>query len=290
MVDQPCLLCSRISLDEGKKWDRHSFSLAPLFVDGVLMETETENHIITFFGHFSHRSEWQLIKIDYKGIFSRRCMDGDYQTWHLHNKGEPCVMGEKQIYMKRRPGNRCMLAQDYSRVSSSEPCLCRAYDFECDYGYERQADGTCSSAFWFNPNMATKSCSTSSSYLNSTGYRKVLSNNCQEGGKDVYSPRKQPCHPRPPRGLRLATSQGELTAPVGSNVTFLVHLEVGDSPRTNIQLDFGDGVAVTYSNLSRTDDGIKHVYRSAGIYRVMAHAENSQGSVISSLFLHINSM
>lgn len=40
----------------------------------------------SFFGHFSHRSEWQLIKIDYKGLFSRRCMDGDYQTWHLHNK------------------------------------------------------------------------------------------------------------------------------------------------------------------------------------------------------------
>lgn len=41
---------------------------------------------LSFFGHFSHRSEWQLIKIDYMGLFSRRCMDGDYQTWYLHNK------------------------------------------------------------------------------------------------------------------------------------------------------------------------------------------------------------
>lgn len=37
----------RISLDEGKKWDRHSFSLTPLYVDGVLMEPESDNHIIT---------------------------------------------------------------------------------------------------------------------------------------------------------------------------------------------------------------------------------------------------
>lgn len=37
----------RISLDEGKKWDRHSFSSAPLYVDGVLMEPESDNHIIT---------------------------------------------------------------------------------------------------------------------------------------------------------------------------------------------------------------------------------------------------
>uniref|UniRef100_A0A8C3AQQ8 Sortilin related VPS10 domain containing receptor 3b n=1 Tax=Cyclopterus lumpus TaxID=8103 RepID=A0A8C3AQQ8_CYCLU len=267
-----------ISLDEGKKWDRHSFSLAPLYVDGVLMEPESDNHIITFFGHFSHRSEWQLIKIDYKGLFNRRCMDGDYQTWHLHNKGELCVMGEKQTFMKRRPGNRCMLAQDYSRIYSSEPCLCTAYDFECDYGWERQADGKCSPAFWFNPNGATKSCSTSQKY------RKVLSNNCKEGGRNVYSPKRQACRPRPPRGLRLSTSQGELSATVGSNVTFM-----GDSLRTSIQLDFGDGIKITYSNLSRTDDGINHVYRTTGIYRVTAYAENNQGSDSSTLFLHITS-
>ncbi|XP_034464332.1 VPS10 domain-containing receptor SorCS3 [Hippoglossus hippoglossus] len=278
-----------ISLDEGKKWDSHSFSAAPLFVDGVLMEPESDNHIITFFGHFSHRSEWQLIKIDYMGLFSRRCMGGDYQKWQLHNKGELCVMGEKQIFMKRRPGNRCMLAQDYSRIYSSEPCLCTAFDFECDYGWERQADGKCSPAFWFNPNGAAKSCSSSQSFLNSTGYRKVLSNNCKEEGGKVYSPRRQACRPRAPRGLRLSTNQGELSATVGSNVTFNVYLDDGDSPGTSIQLDFGDGIRIIYSNLSRTDDGIKHIYRTTGIYRVAAAAENSQGSDSSTLFLHITS-
>ncbi|KAM9559065.1 VPS10 domain-containing receptor SorCS3-like isoform 4-T4 [Salvelinus alpinus] len=275
-----------ISLDEGKTWARHSFSLVPLFLDGALMQPE--NHIITFTGHLSRISEWQLIKIDYKAIFSRRCMDGDYQTWNLHNKGEPCVMGEKQTFMKRRPGNRCMLTQDYSRVISSEPCICRAYDFECDYGYERQADGKCSPAFWFDPNTVPRSCSTSQNYLNSTGYRKVLSNNCKEGGKDVYSPRKQRCSPRPPRGLRLTTSHGDLTANLGSNVTFLVHLDDGNSLWTYIQLDFGDGITVMY-NLSRRGDGIKHSYRAPGIFRVTAHAENSQGYDSSSMFLHITS-
>uniref|UniRef100_A0A8C6LND5 Sortilin related VPS10 domain containing receptor 3 n=1 Tax=Nothobranchius furzeri TaxID=105023 RepID=A0A8C6LND5_NOTFU len=269
-----------ISLDEGKKWDRHSFSLAPLYVDGVLMEPESDNHIITFFGHFSHRSEWQLIKIDYTGLFSRRCMDGDYQTWLLHNKGELCVMGEKQVYMKRRPGNRCMLAQDYSRIYSSEPCLCTAYDFECDYGWERQTDGKCSPAFWFNPNGAAKSCSSSQSFLNSTGYRKVLSNNCKERGRNFFSPKRVACHPRAPRGLQLTTGNGELSATVQSNVTFMIRLDY---------VNFGDGIKITYSNLSRTDDGIKHIYRMTGIYRVTASAENNQGSDSSTLFLHITS-
>ncbi|KAM9809187.1 VPS10 domain-containing receptor SorCS3 isoform 1-T3 [Syngnathus typhle] len=278
-----------ISLDEGKKWDRHTFSLAPLYVDGVLMESESDNHIITFFGHFSHRSEWQLMKIDYKGLFTQRCMDGDYQTWSLHNKGELCVMGEKQIFMKRRPGNRCMLSQDYSRIYSSESCQCTAYDFECDYGFERRTDGKCSPAFWFDPNGAAKSCSAGQSFLNSTGYRKVLSNNCKEVGRNVYSPRRQGCRSRPPRGLRLTTGSGELSARAGSNVTFMVHLQDGDSPRTSVQLDFGDGIRITYSNLSRADDGIQHAYRATGIYRVTAAAENSLGSDSCVLYLHITS-
>lgn len=38
------------------------------------------------FGHFSLRSEWQLVKVDYKSIFSRRCNKEDFQTWHLLNQ------------------------------------------------------------------------------------------------------------------------------------------------------------------------------------------------------------
>lgn len=56
-------------------------------------------------------------------------------------------------------------------------------------------------------------------------YRKVLSNNCQEGGRNVYSPRRQACRPRPPRGLRLTTGHGELSSTVGSNVTFMLYLD-----------------------------------------------------------------
>lgn len=50
------------------------------------------------FGHVSHRSEWQLVKIDFRSIFNRRCTEADYQTWHLHN--QVCVTssakGEKK--------------------------------------------------------------------------------------------------------------------------------------------------------------------------------------------------
>uniref|UniRef100_A0A8C1UJZ9 PKD domain-containing protein n=1 Tax=Cyprinus carpio TaxID=7962 RepID=A0A8C1UJZ9_CYPCA len=247
-----------ISFDEGRQWTRHSFSAMPLFVDGVLVEAGAENQIMTFFGHFSHRSEWQLIKIDYKPIFTRRCTEGDYQTWHLHNQGEPCIMGQKQIYMKRRPGNYCMVGWDNSRILTHQ--MNTAKDPPTDL--------------------------TSPSVI-SCRYRKVVANNCTKGVKEMYTARKQQCPNRPPRGLVLTTHDDKLTANMGSNVTFLVRLEEGDSMRTNIQLDFGDGTAVSYSNLSWTQEGIRHVYHSAGIFRVTALAENSLGFDMSSLHLHV---
>uniref|UniRef100_A0AAX7SEW5 PKD domain-containing protein n=1 Tax=Astatotilapia calliptera TaxID=8154 RepID=A0AAX7SEW5_ASTCA len=205
---------------------------------------------LCFFGHFSHRSEWQLIKIDYKGLFSRRCMDGDYQTWYLHNKVTGLLITSDLLTIRAR--------------------VCTFVSFR----------------------LVKKKTSFFSFLLCDIGralYRKVLSNNCKEAGRNVYSPRRQPCHPRAPRGLQLSTSQGELSSPVGSNVTFMVSLNEGDSLRTSIQLDFGDGIKITYSNLSRADDGIKHIYKTTGIYRVTATAENSQGSDSSTLFLHITS-
>uniref|UniRef100_A0AAY4DML3 PKD domain-containing protein n=1 Tax=Denticeps clupeoides TaxID=299321 RepID=A0AAY4DML3_9TELE len=278
-----------ISLDEGRHWQQHVFSPSPLFVDGILMDQDLQHHVIMLFGHFSYRSEWQLIKVDYRGLFSRQCSEGDYQPWYLLNQGEPCVMGQRQVYKRRRAGSRCILGKGRSRRISADPCACNVFDFECDYGFERQMDGKCLAAFWYHGNSAGKGCSIGQSFLNSTGYRKVVSNSCKESGKEPVSPRMQQCDLKAPRGVRLSTAHEELSAPVGTNVTFLLHLDRGGSLQTDVRLDFGDGIAVTYSNLSHVTEGIRHIYKTAGIFSVTARVENSLGTDSSVLFLHITS-
>ena len=44
---------------------------------------------------------------------------------------------------------------------------------------------------------------------------------------------------------------------------------------------------LTYANFSPIEDGIKHVYKSAGIFQVTAYAENNLGSDTAVLFLHV---
>ncbi|XP_037620476.1 VPS10 domain-containing receptor SorCS1 isoform X1 [Sebastes umbrosus] len=276
-----------LSFDEGRQWSKYSFTNTPLFVDGVLGEPGEETLIMTIFGHVSHRSEWQLVKIDYRSIFNRRCTEADYQTWHLHNQGEPCLMGVKRIYRKLKPTSRCVMGKTYTVSMTSGPCDCTEADFECDYGYERRSDGKCTPAFWFHPSTMSRSCTTGMTFLNSTGYRKVVSNNCTAGVSVEYTARRQQCPIQAPKGLHLVTSEGTLTATLGTNVTFLVFLEEGDGARTSITLDFGDGHALTYSNVSSIEDGIKHIYKAVGIYRVTATGENSLGSETVVLYLHV---
>ncbi|XP_039927556.1 VPS10 domain-containing receptor SorCS1-like isoform X3 [Hirundo rustica] len=275
-----------LSFDEGRSWSKYSFTSLPLFVDGVLGEPGEETLIMTVFGHFSHRSEWQLVKVDYKSIFDRRCAEEDYRPWQLHSQGEACIMGAKRIYRKRKSEKKCMQGK-YAGAMTSEPCVCTEADFDCDYGYERHSNGQCLPAFWYNPSSLSKDCSLGQSYLNSTGYRKVVSNNCTDGVRERYTAKPQQCPGKAPQGLRIVTADGRLTAEQGHNVTFLVQLEEGDLQRSLIQVDFGDGIAVSYANLSSTEDGIKHIYQNVGIFRVTVLVENSLGSDSAVLYLHV---
>ncbi|XP_051235182.1 VPS10 domain-containing receptor SorCS1-like [Dicentrarchus labrax] len=277
-----------LSFDEGRNWDKYSFTSSPLYVDGVLGEPGEDTLIMTIFGHFSHRSEWQLVKIDFRSIFQQRCTSEDYLTWQLHNEGEVCIMGMKRIFQKLKANVRCVKARDQYISQMSDSCPCTEADFECDYGFERQIDGSCTSAFWFVPSATSRDCITGDSFLNTTGYRKALSNNCTEGKLLKYSPRRQKCPSQAPRGLQLFTSEGTLVATLERNVTFLVFLEEGLGSTTSITVDFGDGTAISYVNISSIDDGVKHIYSKVGIYQVSATATNTLGFDRAILYLHIS--
>lgn len=35
------------------------------------------------FGHISYRSDWELVKVDFRQSFPRQCSESDYESWQL---------------------------------------------------------------------------------------------------------------------------------------------------------------------------------------------------------------
>ena len=79
------------------------------------------------FGHFSHRSEWQLVKIDFQSIFQHRCTSEDYMTWQLHNevRGSCCYWLIKPKWISLiHSHNKSKMVQYKTKKRQKEPLKC----------------------------------------------------------------------------------------------------------------------------------------------------------------------
>nr|XP_014332631.1 PREDICTED: LOW QUALITY PROTEIN: VPS10 domain-containing receptor SorCS2-like [Bos mutus] len=179
----------KFSVDEGLTWSTHNFTSTSVFVDGLLSEPGDETLVMTVFGHISFRSDWELVKVDFRPWFSRRCSEDDYSSWDLTNlQGDRCVMGQQRSFRRRKPASWCVTGRSFTAALTARVCPCRASDFLCDYGFERapssESDANkCFANFWFNPLSPPDDCVLGQTYTSSLGYRKLVSNVC-EGGVD----------------------------------------------------------------------------------------------------------
>ncbi|XP_037386320.1 VPS10 domain-containing receptor SorCS2, partial [Talpa occidentalis] len=285
----------RFSVDEGLTWSTHSFTSTSVFVDGLLSEPGDETLVMTVFGHISFRSDWELVKVDFRPSFSRRCGEEDYGSWDLADlQGDRCIMGQQRSFRRRRPAAWCVQGRSFTSALTSRVCACRDSDFLCDYGFERApsaepGNNKCFANFWFNPLAPPEDCVLGQTYSSSLGYRKVVSNVC-EGGVDLQrsSPQLQ-CPLTPPRGLRVSIRGQAVAVQPGDDVLFEVRQEQGDVLTTKYQVDLGDGFKAMYVNLTLTGEPIRHRYESPGVYRVSVRAENAAGHEEAVLFVQVNS-
>lgn len=52
------------------------------------------------FGHISYRSDWELVKVDFRPSFPRECTDDDYESWELTNLQVFTVYARTFSYLK----------------------------------------------------------------------------------------------------------------------------------------------------------------------------------------------
>ncbi|XP_047271963.1 VPS10 domain-containing receptor SorCS2 isoform X6 [Homo sapiens] len=285
----------KFSVDEGLTWSTHNFTSTSVFVDGLLSEPGDETLVMTVFGHISFRSDWELVKVDFRPSFSRQCGEEDYSSWELSNlQGDRCIMGQQRSFRKRKSTSWCIKGRSFTSALTSRVCECRDSDFLCDYGFERSSSSEsstnkCSANFWFNPLSPPDDCALGQTYTSSLGYRKVVSNVC-EGGVDMQQSQVQlQCPLTPPRGLQVSIQGEAVAVRPGEDVLFVVRQEQGDVLTTKYQVDLGDGFKAMYVNLTLTGEPIRHRYESPGIYRVSVRAENTAGHDEAVLFVQVNS-
>uniref|UniRef100_A0A8C9NTI4 VPS10 domain-containing receptor SorCS2 n=1 Tax=Serinus canaria TaxID=9135 RepID=A0A8C9NTI4_SERCA len=285
----------KFSIDEGQTWSTHNFTSTSVFVDGLLSEPGDETLVMTVFGHISYRSDWELVKVDFRPSFPRECTDEDYESWELTNlQGDRCIMGQQRSFRKRKISSWCIKGKSFTSALTSKVCECVNTDFLCDYGFERSAplkleSSKCFADFWFNPEAPPEDCVLGQAYTSSTGYRKVVSNVC-EGGVDLQQNlAHHMCPLIAPKGLQISIREESLAVRPGEDITFIVQQEQGDVLSTKYQVDLGDGFKAIYVNLTMTGEPIRHRYENPGIYRVSVKAENVAGHDEAVVFVQVNS-
>ncbi|KAM4808723.1 VPS10 domain-containing receptor SorCS2 [Rhinophrynus dorsalis] len=285
----------KFSVDEGHTWSIHNFTSTSLFVDGLLSEPGDETLVMTVFGHISYRSDWELVKVDFRPSFSRECTEEDYDSWNLSNpQGDHCIMGQQRSFRKRKTSSWCIKGRSFTSALTSKICQCEYSDYVCDYGYEHETHqksefNKCFADFWFNPDSPPEDCTLGQTYTGTTGYRKVVSNVC-EGGIDLQENLvRYQCPLLAPKGLRITIKGDSIAVKPGEYVTFIVQQDQGDILNTRYHLDLGDGFRKTYVNLTLTGEPIQHHYENPGIYRVSVKAENVAGHDEAVLYVQVNS-
>uniref|UniRef100_A0A8C1DGR5 VPS10 domain-containing receptor SorCS2 n=1 Tax=Cyprinus carpio carpio TaxID=630221 RepID=A0A8C1DGR5_CYPCA len=281
----------KFSTDEGRTWSIHNFTSTSVFVDGLLSEPGDETLVMTVFGHISYRSDWELVKVDFRQSFPRQCTEADYDSWKLTDL-QKCIMGQERMYRRRKESSFCIKGKSYTSALTAKPCQCTEKDFACDYGFERapslRLEGDrCYPDFWHDPDAPPENCHMGHSYKSSTGYRKVIANVCEGGLNKEQSAKQHSCPLLPPSGLQLGIKGQMLAVAPGDDITFIVHQEQGDTTSTRYQVDLMDGVRAIYENLTVTDEPIQHRYEKPGVYRVNVKAENSAGHDQATLYIQV---
>ncbi|KAG8591362.1 hypothetical protein GDO81_000140 [Engystomops pustulosus] len=272
----------KFSVDEGYSWSVHNFTSTSVFVDGLLSEPGDETLVMTVFGHISYRSEWELVKVDFRPSFFRECTEEDYESWNLSNlQGERCIMGQQRSFRKRKTSSWCIKGKSFTSALTSRICQCESTDYVCDYGFEQEVTqkqtSRCFADFWFNPEAPPDDCTVGQTYTSTTGYRKVVSNVC-EGGIDLQENlARYQCPLIAPKGLRITIKGDSMAVKPGEDITFIVRQDQGDILNTKYQVDLGDGFKAIYVNLTLMGEPIRHRYETPGIYRVSVKAENVAG-------------
>ncbi|ORY36459.1 Oligoxyloglucan reducing end-specific cellobiohydrolase [Rhizoclosmatium globosum] len=182
------------SWNYGESWAEFQFVETPIRVSSVYSEPSATSLKFIITGSVDKKSEHSIITIDFAPVLPRTCGDpkkgGDFVEWTPagDNGKDRCFLGKDTSFWRRKTDADCHIGREFEDMpDKTETCACTDIDFECDFHFYRDANNKCV-PFTVDP-LQPKDCKAGTSYMGSSGYRKIPLSQCK-GGVDL-SPKVQ---------------------------------------------------------------------------------------------------
>ncbi|KAF3481927.1 Vacuolar protein sorting/targeting protein 10 [Arthroderma uncinatum] len=204
--DKPTKIIS-YTLDEGKTWKDFEFSKDESKIEDISTVPSDTSRNFMLWGRKDSKSHFVTINIDFTGLKERQkqCVlrkeapeADDYFLWSPKHplQKDNCLFGHVSLYHRKKPEAKCFNGPRLDRLSSEKKnCECTRRDYECDYNYQRQNDGTCALVPGLepaNPMQICKDDPEAVEYFDPTGYRRLPMTTC-EGGLQLNHIVARPC-------------------------------------------------------------------------------------------------
>ncbi|KAB8219052.1 vacuolar protein sorting/targeting protein 10 [Aspergillus novoparasiticus] len=196
------------SLDEGDTWEEFRFSDVEVRINDIsTVPSDTSKNFLLWarVSNSEVQDKFATFNIDFSGVRPRPCLldenqgnSDDYYIWEPKHPFQEnnCLFGHSEQYHRKKPSAQCWNDWRESHVHSiGTNCTCTRADYECDYNYEPQSDGSCALVTGLPKPNAMEICKKDPDtieYWEPTGYRRIPQTTCQ-GGLNLDHFVSKPC-------------------------------------------------------------------------------------------------
>ncbi|KAE8449229.1 hypothetical protein EG329_008396 [Mollisiaceae sp. DMI_Dod_QoI] len=224
------------SLNEGDEWISYPFSDEEVEIDDLTTVPSDNSRNFLLWGK-NGKGNLVTFNLDFSGITDQQCKldendvtGGDYYLWKpKHPKqDDDCLFGHESQYHRKRTDRTCYNGRMIPHLHDiARNCSCTRRDFECDFNYERQSDGSCDLVANLSPPDPSLICAVEEDrieYYDPTGYRRIPITTCVDGlqmDKSVVS------HPCPGKGDQFKKKHGASAVGIFFAVTIPIAVAAG---------------------------------------------------------------
>lgn len=191
------------SLDEGGKWTSYTFADQDMEIHDLTTVPSDNSRNFLLWG--KNGGDLVTINLDFSGLTDVPCKldeknvdKDDYYLWTPQHpkQNDDCLFGHVSQYHRKKTEAECYNGRMIPHLHDiAKNCSCTRRDYECDYNYQRQKDGSCALVDGFPEPDHSLVCKTDENridYDDPTGYRRIPLTTCQ-GGKEMDKSVSRPC-------------------------------------------------------------------------------------------------